>query len=105
MTDEATGPSMFSMIWSAILTFGSLVLTWLHLANRREVDDMKKDVEAAGKSAAEAASSLAKHQLYAAETYARRPDVEKAMERSEERIMKRLDELSEEIKTRLPAKH
>jgi hypothetical protein len=92
----------FDHAWGAILTLFTIVLGWLHLSHRREIDDLKTASEKAQKSADDVAGSLAKHQLYAAETYARKPDVEKAMEKSEERIMKRLDELSEEIKERWP---
>jgi hypothetical protein len=81
-----------------LLSIASFVLGLLHWSHRREMDAMKKDVEDAKRDAATGATNLAKHQLYAAETYPRKADVERAMERSEERIMKRLDELSQEIR-------
>ncbi len=89
----------FDHFWAGFLTVSSIVLGWLHIGHRREMDELKK-------LAAETSTSLSKHQLYAAETYARKPDVEHTMEQSERRIMERLDEIRDDIKSlKSPPQH
>lgn len=88
----------FDHAWGAILTLFTIVLGWLHLSHRREIDDLKTASEKAQKSADDVAGSLAKHQLFAAENYTRKPDVDRAFEKLEERLGERLDEIRDEIR-------
>lgn len=89
----------FDHFWAGFLTIASIALGWLHLGHRQEMSTMKQDIDSAKKSAADANTNLAKHQLYAAETYERADDAERAREISENRIMKRLDEIRDDIKS------
>lgn len=92
----------FETLWKLLLTGGSIVLTWLHMSHRREIDDMKTATQKAQDDADEAARDLAAHQLYAAENYARKPDVERGFEQLERRLGKRLDEIRNEIRELKP---
>ncbi len=88
----------FDHFWAGFLTIASLVLGWLHLGHRQEMSAMKTEIGDARKAASDANANLAKHQLYAAETYERADDAERSREQSESRIMKRLDEIRDDIK-------
>lgn len=97
----------FETLWKLMLTGGGIVLTWLHMAGRREIDEMKTATKAAQAEADAAARDLAKHQLFAAENYARRPDVDRGFEKLEQRLGERLDEIKNEIRElkSTPSKH
>lgn len=88
----------FDHFWAGFLTIVSIVLGWLHVGHRREMDELKR-------IAADTAASLAKHQLYAAETYERADDAERERQLSESRIMKRLDEIRDDIKSLKSSQH
>lgn len=96
-------PNLFTLIWSGLLSFGGLVLAWLHLAQRTEATDMKAQSAKALEKAEAAQTSLAAHKVHAAETFATKASVEKGFDK----IDKRFDDMSEaldEIKDRLPPK-
>lgn len=95
----------FQEVWDALSGIVIFVLGVIVAAFRREIDDVKGDAKGAKDAADKTGRDLSAHQLYAAETYARKVDVERTVEKSEERIMKRLEELAEEIRDRMPPKH
>lgn len=95
----------FQEAWDTISGIVLFVLGVIVAAFRREIDGVKGDTKGARDAADKTGRDLAAHQLYAAETYARKVDVERTIEKSEERIMKRLEELAEEIRERMPPKH
>lgn len=98
----------FDHFWAGLLSLASFVLGLLHLGHRREMQAMKDDLAEAKRLATDAATGLGKHQLYAAETYALKRDVERAVEQSEARLSKQLEglvERVEEIRDRLPRRN
>lgn len=110
---------MFDYLWQGVLTIGSLVLGWLHLARRQEMTDVKGAISKTQTIVAKTADDLVAHKLYAAETFARRAEVKEAIQQSEERVKEALagaeerlskshEKLAEKLDTlvdRLPAKH
>lgn len=92
-------------IWGAVVTLFTLLLGWLHVERREEIKEMKDDAE-------QTQRDLDKHKLYAAETFSRKTDVDRAIEAAEKRIKDQLAaaqqaqiDLLTEIRNRLPAKH
>lgn len=88
----------FDHAWTAIINAGLVVLGWLHLSHRREIDEVKKEAEKAQEAAEAAARALATHQLYAADNYARKPDVEKVAEHIERHMKEGFDEIKDMIR-------
>lgn len=96
-------PNLFTIVWSGLLSFGGVLLGWLHLQNRAEVNDMKANADKALERAEGATASLAAHKLHAAETFARKADVSAAVDKLDQRFDRVFEHL-DEIKERLPAK-
>jgi hypothetical protein len=96
-------PNLFTVIWSGLLSFGGLVLAWLHLAQRTETSDMKAQSAKALGKAESVEQSLAAHKLHAAETFVTKSSVERGFDKLDERLEK-MDEALDEIKNRLPPK-
>lgn len=113
----------FEHAWQLLLTAAGAVLGWLHVARRDEIAEMKRQIAAAQDSADEAKESavalafkageaLSKHQLYAAETFPRKDEVERAVEKVEKRLSEQLNAHAEstlerlaEIRDRLPRRN
>jgi uncharacterized coiled-coil DUF342 family protein len=112
---------VFDLLGQALLGVWSLVLSWLHIAKRDEIADMKKAIEKALKRAddahvavADVSKALDSHRLFAAETFARRGELKEAINdvkltlqdvaarltESHEKLVEKLDDLRE----RLPPK-
>lgn len=92
----------FDYLFTAVLAFGGMVLGWLHVQRNSEAAEMKATIKAHQKA-------LADHKLYAAETFARKGDVERALDKAEERLSEKIDGQGEamlarleEIRDRLP---
>ncbi|MFN3465303.1 MAG: hypothetical protein ACK4X1_14635 [Terricaulis sp.] len=99
----------FEHVWQLVLTVAAVVLGWLHVLRREEVAEMKAAIARAENRAQAAERALSEHKLFAAENFAKKPDVDRAIEKLEERISKQLAdqgeaqlERLEEIRDRLP---
>ena len=99
-------------IWGAIVSFILAVLGWREVDRRDKDGMMKKAIEDAAKDADEARRALEAHKLYAAETFARKGDVDRLISQMEARLKQQLAEqgakqldVLEEIRDRLPARH
>ena len=86
--DVPVWPTIVAIL-SAML---SLAMGWLALANRREVDHMKRDIDEATADAEDARRGLEQHKLFAAETYARKSEVKEELAATERRLVEKLDE-------------
>lgn len=89
MNDDAP---VWQTIVALLSAFLSIVLGWLHIANRREGDHMKREIDEAGADAEDARRGLEQHKLYASETYARKNEVKEELHAMERRIVDRLEE-------------
>jgi hypothetical protein len=114
------GGFTFDHFWQGLLTFATAVFGLLEYNRRKELDAMRLAIaeaqgtaEDAKKSVVElalkAGQTLAEHKLYAAETFARKDEVERAVDKSEKRLADRMTENQEaqmarleEIRDRLP---
>lgn len=83
-------------VWPTIVALLSAALTivlgWLQLAARREVDAVNRKADEADAAAEDARRDLEKHKLYAAEMYARKSEVKEELHAVERRLGEKLDE-------------
>lgn len=102
----------FEYLWQIAMAVGGGLLGFLHMLQREEVKSMKDAITAAQDDADASQRALEAHKLYAAETYARKADVDKAVEGAERRIKEQLREhqaaqltVLQEIRDRLPRRN
>lgn len=102
----------FDHFWQGLLSLGLALLGWHQLARRDGEAGMKKSIDEAAADAEDARRALEQHKLFAAETYARKADVDRTIEAAEKRLREQIRdqgqrqlEVLEEIRDRLPARH
>lgn len=102
----------FEYLWQFALAAGGVLLGWLHVGRNKELDEMRVQIEGANKQAAEAKAELAAHKLYAAENFAKKSDVERIVDKAEQRLTEKLTQQHEawlerldDIRDRLPSKN